>query len=63
MNGVRLIARELQRSDSKQNSRLSLTYCLYLESLLDFLDDNVVFLPAWGTCSSRSICASPIYRH
>ncbi|KAF8309046.1 hypothetical protein DL93DRAFT_1797617 [Clavulina sp. PMI_390] len=47
INAVRLIAHELVRSKVKGNTSLSVSYCLTIESLLDFLDDTMLFFPAW----------------
>ncbi|KAF8316586.1 hypothetical protein DL93DRAFT_2077824 [Clavulina sp. PMI_390] len=47
MNAVRLMARELQRPEVRENAKLSVSYCLSIEMLLDFLDDTMIFFPAW----------------
>ncbi|KAF8309047.1 hypothetical protein DL93DRAFT_2170678 [Clavulina sp. PMI_390] len=47
MNAVRLIAHELKRSTVKKDATLSVSYCVAIGSLLDFLDDTMVFFPAW----------------
>ncbi|KAF8316899.1 hypothetical protein DL93DRAFT_724033 [Clavulina sp. PMI_390] len=48
MNAARVIGRELRRSEVRENPGLSVSHCLSIESLLDFLDDTVVLLPAWS---------------
>ncbi|KAF8316587.1 hypothetical protein DL93DRAFT_744018 [Clavulina sp. PMI_390] len=48
MNAIRLLARELQRSGTRGNAKLSVSYCLSIESLLEFLDNTIVFFPAWA---------------
>ncbi|KAF8311464.1 hypothetical protein DL93DRAFT_2083223 [Clavulina sp. PMI_390] len=47
MNAVRLIAHELKRSRSRENIELLASYFLAVDLLLDFLDDSMVFFPAW----------------
>ncbi|KAF8309028.1 hypothetical protein DL93DRAFT_1796721 [Clavulina sp. PMI_390] len=47
MNAVRVIARELQRSEAKENPALSISHCHSIVLLLDFLDDIMLLFPAW----------------
>ncbi|KAF8309025.1 hypothetical protein DL93DRAFT_2231211 [Clavulina sp. PMI_390] len=48
MNAIRIIARELRRSEAKANSALSINYCQSLEVLLDALEDIMSVFPAWA---------------
>ncbi|KAF8304934.1 hypothetical protein DL93DRAFT_412130 [Clavulina sp. PMI_390] len=48
MNAIRVLARELQHSETRGNSKLSTTKCNYIESLLDFIEEVVVLFPAWA---------------
>ncbi|KAF8310879.1 hypothetical protein DL93DRAFT_2230036 [Clavulina sp. PMI_390] len=54
VNAIRMIARELRASGMKGNAALSLGYCHSIELLLDFLDDVIITLPAWGSYSFPS---------
>ncbi|KAF8309045.1 hypothetical protein DL93DRAFT_1799540 [Clavulina sp. PMI_390] len=54
MNAVRLIAHELTQSKSRENPKILASYCLSMELLLDFLDDTMIFFPAWSTCCYHS---------
>ncbi|KAF8312689.1 hypothetical protein DL93DRAFT_1298207 [Clavulina sp. PMI_390] len=47
MNAIRVLARELRRPGSHGNAKISLAYCNYIESLLDFVDEVVLLWPAW----------------
>ncbi|KAF8309026.1 hypothetical protein DL93DRAFT_1796689 [Clavulina sp. PMI_390] len=47
MNAVRVIARELRRSEARNNHVLSIDHCRSVELLLDFLDDIMLLFPAW----------------
>ncbi|KAF8316901.1 hypothetical protein DL93DRAFT_2154593 [Clavulina sp. PMI_390] len=47
MNALRIIAQEVRRADTREDTRLCLSYYLFIEWLLDFLDDTMAFLPAW----------------
>ncbi|KAF8309035.1 hypothetical protein DL93DRAFT_1796991 [Clavulina sp. PMI_390] len=48
MNAARLTARELGRSETRDNINLSVTYCHSIELFLDFMDATLVFFPAWA---------------
>ncbi|KAF8304937.1 hypothetical protein DL93DRAFT_412183 [Clavulina sp. PMI_390] len=48
LNALRVIARELQRSDTRTNTKVLVNYCNNIGTLLDFIDDVVVLFPAWS---------------
>ncbi|KAF8309039.1 hypothetical protein DL93DRAFT_2217568 [Clavulina sp. PMI_390] len=47
LNAVRFIACELQRPEAKENAILTASYLEYIEILLDFLDNTMLFFPGW----------------
>ncbi|KAF8309043.1 hypothetical protein DL93DRAFT_2231222 [Clavulina sp. PMI_390] len=47
-NAVRILARELQRSNPEKNPRLSTELCHSIELFLDYFDDMTLMFPAWA---------------
>ncbi|KAF8312239.1 hypothetical protein DL93DRAFT_2082354 [Clavulina sp. PMI_390] len=48
MTALRILAHELQRSDTQKDAGLSIHYCEAIEVLLDYVDDTILLYPAWG---------------
>ena len=55
MSALRILAHELQKSDTQNNANLSMYYCTAIEVLLDYVDDTILLYPAWGKYTFPSV--------